>query len=145
MLYLVLKRKGLVEYSKYALVFVPVSPAGWLPADDKGPLFHLNSLMPGPRRETKPREHLQATQSQSHGSKTDEAGFTHLHTWAGSPQHSMARPDCTLASAGTTSTPGCVASPTFSYFRHGPGSKWCHRALSQPREACEVLAGNRQS
>lgn len=88
MLYLVLKRKGLIEYSEMYVVVVQYHLLAGSLLMIKDHCSHLNSLMPGPRpRSPEAREASSEPQSQSMGAKLMRQD-SHLHTWAGSPQHS---------------------------------------------------------
>lgn len=61
MLYLVLKRKGLIEYPEMYVVGVQYHLLAGSLLMIKDHCSHLNSLMPGPRpRSPKPRKHLQS-------------------------------------------------------------------------------------
>lgn len=88
MIYLGLKRKGLIEYPETYVVRVQYHLLAGSPLMIKGHCSHLNSLIPGPRpRSPEAQEASSEPQSQSMGAILMRKD-SHLHTWGGSPQNS---------------------------------------------------------
>ena len=130
------KKRRANRISRNVRCWCSVSPAGWLPADDKGPLFPLKQpdAWASPEKPGSLGSVFRSSNS-IHGSNIDEAGFIPPHMgWFTPEQQRLVLTASACPLQCHLHTPRCVPSPLL--FQHPAlDPKWCPWACPSWREA----------